>query len=327
MGKFKDILLDPVSLNPMLRLPEALRPAAVLLESESPKQLQQMQFRVMGRMDKMNRRNEPCSKLELGNLMGTVHSVVVHSRFLASQRDVNHGDVISVVGELKIAAGRHVVVIENIQPIDAHQTRPTALLPREWVPESFIPQLRTVIRSWVSLESDALKQFLMDVFYDPANALGFLNVQASLTHHHAYQGGLLDHTADMLEQLLHHPFGKVEGIGRDLCVTLIILHDIGKTVTLVGKSRSERGHYQPHEMAALEILAEPLSQLERTHPMLTNLIRGFFKPRSWYPSKPIKAYQVVSYLDRQSARSPGELSFCPHEISAQKTNSNSENNQ
>jgi len=26
----------------------------------------------------------------------------------------------------------------------------------------------------------------------------FLNVPGSLRHHHAYQGGLLDHTADML---------------------------------------------------------------------------------------------------------------------------------
>ena len=88
---------------------------------------------------------------------------------------------------------------------------------------------------------------------------------------------------------------------HDLATVLVILHDIGKTVTFVGGDHSDRGGHQPHEMAALEMLAVPLTKLEMTDPIAANLIRGFFKPRDWYPKKHDPIYKLVSSLDRQSA--------------------------
>ena len=301
MATFKNAVLTRPFQNQKVGLPRGGQRASPSPELVRLKRIKNMQFRVMGRVDKMNAHSQPCSKLELGSLMGTASAVINHKDFLPAEYDIQHGDVISVDGELKSVSGRHVAIIKGIQSIPAHQAKPTALLPKEWVPQCFIPQLRYVIRCWSGIQSDALKQLLVDVFYDPANAMGFMNAQASLKYHHAFQGGLLDHTAEMLHQLSHHPFGKTDGIGRDLCLTLIILHDIGKTVTTVGQGRTDRGNYQPHEMAALELLAEPLSKLARTQPTLANLVRGYFKPSDWYPRKPVKAYRVVSYLDRQSA--------------------------
>jgi hypothetical protein len=54
-------------------------------------------------------------------------------------------------------------------------------------------------------------------------------------------------------------------------------------------------------MAALEMLAAPLATLEMTDPIAANLIRGFFKPRDWYPKKRDPIYKLVSSLDRESA--------------------------
>ncbi|MGJ8686043.1 MAG: hypothetical protein ACSHWQ_01085 [Spongiibacteraceae bacterium] len=133
---------------------------------------------------------------------------------------------------------------------------------------------------------------------DSSTAMGFLNVPASQGYHHAYQCGLLDHTADMLMKLDERIWLDGQSFQKDIAVVLVILHDIGKIVTLVG---SDRRSYQPHEMAALEMLAVPLAQLEMTDPVSANLIRGFFKPRDWYPQKRDLVYRLVSSLDRQSA--------------------------
>ncbi len=108
----------------------------------------------------------------------------------------------------------------------------------------------------------------------------------------------------MLDRFSQMPLSRWNQPQRDLAVCLIILHDIGKTVTLVGQGRTERGGYQPHELAALELLATPLAKLEVSNPLLANQIRGFFKPRDWYPRQYDPIYRLVSTLDRASAGMP-----------------------
>ncbi|NKI16741.1 hypothetical protein HCU74_04815 [Spongiibacter sp. KMU-166] len=261
------------------------------------------QFRVLGRTDRLNPAGQPCSRLELGNLGGTARAVIVHEQFLPCHRDVEHGDVVIVMGEFQSLHDRHVIVVEELYRPARARLAPTALLPRDWALPAFHSEQRTVVRHWMGVGHPALQLFLREAFLDPNVALGFLNVPASVRHHHAYQGGLLEHSADMLKRFEQRYLYQARGIQRDLATTLILLHDIGKTVTLVGNGRSQRGASQPHELAALELLATPLAQLEMTNPELANHLRGFFKPRNWYPRNYDRVYQLVSALDRQSAES------------------------
>lgn len=258
------------------------------------------QFRVLGRTDKLNPAGQPCSRLELGNLGGTATAVIVHEHFLPCHRDVDHGDIVRVVGEFQHLYGRHVIIVEELYRPTRQCLAPTALLPRDWTLPAFHGRVREVIRHVMRIGHPALQLFLRDAFLDANVALGFLNVPASVRHHHAYQGGLLDHTADMLLRFEEHYLYRKNSVQRDLATMLIVFHDIGKTVTLVGNGRTQRGASQPHELAALELLAAPLAQLEMTNPELANHLRGFFKPRNWYPRNHDRVYQLVSALDRQS---------------------------
>lgn len=269
--------------------------------AENGRRLDRTQFRVIGRTDKLNRAGQACSRLELGNLAGTVTTVIRHDQFLACHRDVHYGHIVRVSGELQEVFDHFVLRVEDLYQAPSSNLRPTALLPKGWVLPAFIPQLRTFIRHWAGIHHPALQRFMADAFLDSSTALGFLNAPASQRYHHAYQGGLLDHTADMLLKLEGSAWFQNQALQRDITTVLVILHDIGKTVTMVGNASSDRGQYQPHEMAALEILATPLAQLEMTDPVAANLIRGFFKPRNWYPKKQDPVYRLVSALDHHSA--------------------------
>lgn len=259
------------------------------------------QFRVMGRSDKLNHRGQPFTRLELGNVRGCAITDIPHAYFLPCHRNVDHGDIVSIVGEMLEVADQWVIRTESVYVPPRQRVRATALLPKAWALAPFHSHLRTVIRAWARIGHPALRLFLSEAFLDPSTALGFLNAPASQRFHHAYQGGLLEHSADMIERLNSRSLSAYNGIQRDLATVLILIHDIGKTVTLVGQGRSERGAYQPHELAALEILACALAQLEMTDSALANSIRGFFKPREWYPKQYDRVYRLVSALDRSSA--------------------------
>jgi hypothetical protein len=275
--------------------------AEIRLLIQEARRLERIQFRVIGRTDKLDRAGRACSRLELGNLSGTATAFIRHDEFAAHHRDVDHGDIVLIGGGLQEMADRFLIRIDDICRAHSSYIRPTALLPKEWVLPNFIPPLRTVIRHWLGISSSALQRFMSDVFLDASNALGFLNVPASKRYHHAYQGGLLDHTADMLLKLEERTWFQERLFQRDLATVLVIVHDIGKTVTFVGGDHSSRGEHQPHEMAVLEMLAAPLATLEMTDPIAANLIRGFFKPRDWYPKKHDPIYKLISSLDRESA--------------------------
>lgn len=279
----------------------------VLHIQRAPFRLNASQFRVLGRIDRLNSQGIGCTRLELGCLACTATAILRHDKFAAHQRGIDHGDIVQVTGDLYEQNGRRFIQIDSFSVVQQGSAiRPSALLPREWVLPTFIPQLRMVIQHWHNIRHPVLKQFLTATFEDPSTAMGFMNAPGSLWHHHSYQAGLLEHTAEMLSRLFIHPEFQHPNIERDLAIVLTIIHDIGKTVTLVGEqkdgSQHDRGAYQPHDMAGLELLALPLARLERVDAPLANLIRGYFRPQSWYPKCKERAYKLVSALDRASAR-------------------------
>lgn len=281
-----------------------------------PRRLNGRLFRVLGRIDRLNRLGQGCTRLELGCFAGTATALLRHDAFLPRQREIHHGDIVQISGELHALKDRHYIKVEQLTRQQSSVIlRPTALLPREWVLPVFLADLHTVIQHWQGIQHPALQQFLSSAFLDTSTAMGFLNAPGSLRHHHSYQGGLLEHTADMLNRISRYPDYYHPSQERDLATVLILVHDIGKTVTLVGQGRNdastERGGYQPHDMAALELLAAPFAQLETMDSSLANRIRGYFKPKHWYPKKTEQVHERVAKLDRESVQASQYITASP----------------
>jgi len=173
---------------------------------------------------------------------------------------------------------------------------------KEWVQEEKEDALNVLLAACESIRTESIRHFLLDVFYDAELTMRFTNVSASLRHHHSYQGGLLDHVADMLWKLQTLIKYRNNQEQRDVLIAMVIVHDIGKCWTMNGGSYSALGFVQPHETMALEILAEPLRSVDRKNYALANLIRSIFKPKSWYPNTYFVVHKDLQFLDGWSAR-------------------------
>ncbi|WP_044413923.1 HD domain-containing protein [Thiomicrospira microaerophila] len=118
------------------------------------------------------------------------------------------------------------------------------------------------------LDSKALQSFMWALFSQPELAKRFVANPASRNHHHAYPGGLLEHSLECMQmvkaamdQVSH--FSKRE---KDLTQVAALLHDIGKTQTLSPNGElTTEGFNVKHEYYSLSVIADELKQLKKTY--------------------------------------------------------------
>lgn len=92
----------------------------------------------------------------------------------------------------------------------------------------------------------------------------FIRNPAAKRFHHAYIGGLLEHSVDVAETALAIA-GTVAGIDRDLIIAGALLHDIGKTEEIsadIGFSYTESGHLVGHITAGALIIDAATRQVQ-----------------------------------------------------------------
>ncbi|MFH1530974.1 MAG: HD domain-containing protein [Pseudomonadota bacterium] len=108
------------------------------------------------------------------------------------------------------------------------------------------PELRTFLETFI--ESDAIHA-------------GFRTAPAAKVVHHAWIGGLLEHTVSMLAVavcLADHYSSQVPCLDRNLLVAGVVLHDVGKLVELSGDGGgmgyTTRGRFIGHMGLAVQLL-------------------------------------------------------------------------
>jgi 3'-5' exoribonuclease len=106
---------------------------------------------------------------------------------------------------------------------------------------------------------------LVDCFLiDEAFMEKFCRVPAGIKLHHAYEGGLLEHTVTMLEMAQRIlPFYPM--LDGDLLLAGVFLHDVGKTRELAGQGEflyTDEGQILGHPVIALELLYEKIREAE-----------------------------------------------------------------
>ena len=107
------------------------------------------------------------------------------------------------------------------------------------------PELRTFLETFV--ESEGIRE-------------NFRTAPAAKTVHHAWVGGLLEHTVSMLavaEALADHYRALVPDLNKDLLLAGVVLHDAGKTIELGGGGGLEyttRGRLLGHMALAAQMI-------------------------------------------------------------------------
>ena len=100
-----------------------------------------------------------------------------------------------------------------------------------------------------------LRELLHEVFGGPRWEQ-FVRNPAAKSFHHAYIGGLLEHSVDVAETALAIA-STVPGVDRDMVIAGALLHDIGKTEEIspdIGFAYTETGHLLGHITAGALIV-------------------------------------------------------------------------
>jgi 3'-5' exoribonuclease len=135
------------------------------------------------------------------------------------------GDAIRVSGRVERFRGELVAEVEDIKPIEADELDPAEFLPSAYRDaeelEGFLEHLTREVHD------PALRQVVERVLFTEPVAADFRRAPCTRAGHHAYVGGLLEHTVAVgtlvLELCQLHA-----RLDSDLLMAAALLHDVGK---------------------------------------------------------------------------------------------------
>ncbi|MCR5675341.1 MAG: HD domain-containing protein [Lachnospiraceae bacterium] len=172
-------------------------------------------------------------------------------------------DYVDIVGDVTLFNGALQVSIKR-----ARFVRPDSVDSSLYFPVSdkdgdalFAELTRTV----ESIEEPHLKTLLQRFFVDDAEFIAlFMRSSAAKSIHHAFIGGLLEHTMGVV-RLCEHYCTAYPLLNRDLLITAAICHDIGKTREISPfplNDYTDEGQFVGHIVIGAQMLEEKIAQID-----------------------------------------------------------------
>lgn len=181
------------------------------------------------------RTGEAYLAVELGDRSGRIAGVMF--RPPRDAESVPAGSVVRVQGRVTAYRGVLRVAIESLRPAARYDAR--ELMPAGTRDErEMLAELRARARTIKDLR---LRRLLRAVFGDASFLARFARCPASQHYHHAYLGGLLEHTL-AVAALCEAAAVQYPEIDRDLLLAGALLHDVGKVDELSFDTAIEYTH-------------------------------------------------------------------------------------
>lgn len=193
-------------------------------------------------------------------------------------------------------------VADYVLPLDKPPLKSIYMLPYRAAIYPF--DVYKIVRFVEMIENTHLRQFISDVLLQPDVTLPYLRNPASSNHHHAYNGGLLKHSIDVVE-IASEKASK--GLEKDIVIVASLLHDIGKVMTLSEDMRlTDVGKLVEHDDLTLEICSDALASLSKKDAQLASILRHCWtcaSPNARYGYQPkYRAAKIVIEADGQSSQ-------------------------
>ena len=217
-------------------------------------------FVVVAKQIKPKKTGEPYLALTLGDRSGQLEAKMwdnVEEVLDAFEQD----DFLKVKGLINKYKQRFQLTIHKLRKLGESEIDFADYLPKT---AKDIDRLWQTLAGYVdSFTNPHLKALVQAFMADPEIAAAYRNAPAAKTLHHAYIGGLLDHVVSLCRSsdLVCQNYPQ---INRDLLLTGVFLHDIGKIHELTYNrsfSYSTRGQLLGHMIIELEMLQAKLAPL------------------------------------------------------------------
>ena len=216
---------------------------------------------------------------------------------------ITSGDFAHVNGSVSDYRGTLQVVIKKMAPFSSDRIDPSDFLPQ--TSRDIEGMFERLVKRTDSITTDYLKALIDAFFKDKEFVNKFKTAPAAKKMHHAYIGGLLEHTLSMTS-LADKIAGHYSGINRDLLLSGAILHDIGKVDEFEYQFKidySDKGRLLNHIVIGLKMVDEKLSGIKHFPEdqvlLLKHLIVSHHGTREFGSPEPPKTIEAVllNYID------------------------------
>jgi 3'-5' exoribonuclease len=215
-------------------------------------------FVVVSKQIKPKKSGEPYLALTVGDRSGQLDAKMwdnVEEVLNAFEQD----DFLKIKGLVNKYKNRFQLTIHKLRKLGDSEIEFADYLPKT---TRDIDELWNALTDFIAgFQNPHLKSLVQAFMADPEIAAAYRNAPAAKTLHHAYIGGLLDHVVSLFRScsLVCQNYPQVN---RDLLLTGVFLHDIGKIHELTYNrsfSYTTRGQLLGHMVIELEMLQAKLA--------------------------------------------------------------------
>ena len=170
------------------------------------------------------RSGNPFLRISLGDHTGETEGRI-WERALEFDQDFSVNDVVRVHARVERYQGKLQLNIRDIERVDPEEVDPTLFLPTG--PQDINELWQQFEDLAKQVKNQHLQRLLKSFLSDRSFVEQMKQAPAAKSMHHAYLGGLLEHTVSVT-RLLDRICDHYPRLDRDLLLTAAILHDIGK---------------------------------------------------------------------------------------------------
>ncbi|MGD0547198.1 MAG: HD domain-containing protein [Terracidiphilus sp.] len=229
-------------------------------------------FLVLLKQQRTTKSNKPYLNLILGDKTGQLEARVWEPGDPRIAKDFERGDVVKARGSASRFDDRLQMKIDQLRVALPNEVDKTDLMPSTTQDVGVL--WRALLSFIASFKNEYLKLLLSTLLADPVLAEAYREAPAAKQLHHAWLGGLLEHVVSLLtladRVAPHYPL-----LDRDLLLTGVILHDIGKIRELsweIGFEYTVEGVLLGHIQIGTALVERTIDSLPNFPPRLKTLV-------------------------------------------------------
>jgi len=230
-------------------------------------------FLVLAKQQRTTKQNRAYLNLTLGDKSGQIEARVWELGDPRIAKDFDRGDIVKVRGSVSRYEERTQLKVDQLRKAQTGEADKLDMLPAT---TRDVGELWRQLEATVtSIENPDLKRLLDALLGDAALAQAYREAPAARQLHHAWLGGLLEHVVSLLgladRVAAHYPL-----LDRDLLMTGVILHDIGKIRELeweTGFDYTVEGVLLGHIQMGVDLVEKTIAGLPDFPPRLRTLVQ------------------------------------------------------
>jgi 3'-5' exoribonuclease len=174
----------------------------------------------------------------------------------------DEGDYVHVEGTTQLYSGNLQIIITAISRADPRTVDESEF--RVLAATDIVHLRKEMGTILATVRREPLRELIAETLADEGLMTALARSPAGIKQHHAYEGGLLEHVVSLL-RLADRVAPLYPPVDRDLLLTGVFFHDIGKTVELEserGFSYTDIGQLLGHVLLGLEIVEAKIRGVE-----------------------------------------------------------------